>query len=93
VNSDLIDFSTTFSLDASAFTVPELDASSLSYEIGSPFLSDFTTYKLTVDYSGPIEPSTGCFIKYTFPAEIDISEVDASSITGTGLLVDQDGLS
>jgi hypothetical protein len=38
-----------------------------------------------------IESDQGCYVKITFPDEIDISSVDLTNIQGTDMLVDEDG--
>jgi hypothetical protein len=50
-----------------------------------------TSYELTFETPNPVEVSSDCFVKYTFPNEIDISEIDLTDIQGSGMLVDQDG--
>jgi hypothetical protein len=50
-----------------------------------------SSYKLTFETSNPVEPSANCYVKYTFPDEIDVSEMDLTDIQGSGMLVDQDG--
>jgi hypothetical protein len=38
-----------------------------------------------------IDSSSGCFIKYTFPGEIDATDLDLNAIEGKGMLVDSTG--
>ena len=87
-----VDYSSEFSLDGTGLTYSAIDAATFAYDIDIVFPSELSTYKLTFD-TEQIDSNGGCYVKYTFPAEIDISEVEVNSITGTGLLVDQDGLS
>lgn len=49
-------------------------------ELESPYLFDFTTYTVRFEMSSPVGPSDGCYVKYTFPDEIDISEIDLENV-------------
>jgi hypothetical protein len=69
----------------------EVDDSTFTYEISSNFPSDETDKVISFALTNPLELNDGCYVKVTFPDEIDISNVNLTDIQGSGLLADADG--
>ena len=83
-----LDLSNKFALDASNLVHSPIDDATFSYEVHEPFLERLSTYTLTFETVNHIDSDRVCYVKYTFPSELDISELDYSSIEGQGMLVD-----
>lgn len=49
-----------------------IDADSIQYTVGSPFVEDITSLEIDFELNQELDQNDGCFIKYTFPSEIDI---------------------
>jgi len=86
-----IDFTADFSLDATSKTAAQISDDTFSYSLGVAFPTELTDYTLSFETQSMIESDQGCYVKITFPDEIDISSVDLTNIQGTGMLVDGDG--
>jgi hypothetical protein len=85
------DFSSDFSLDASSLSATAINDDTFSYELGVSFPSELTEYALTFETPNQIDSDKGCYVKYTFPDEIDISSIDKTNIQGSGMFVDDGG--
>lgn len=77
-----IDYASDFFLDATSKTAaPQaIVDDSFEYQISNAFPNDYAEYTLEFDVPNAIEADGGCFVKYTFPVEIDISEVDQADM-------------
>ena len=71
-----LDFSTTFALDGTGLQFAQIEDSSLIVDIVESFPNELTQYKITFETPNHIDSDAGCFVKYTFPPELDISQVD-----------------
>lgn len=91
IDSNVIDTSEAFAFDGTALTPVSVDDSTFSYEISSSFPRDETEKVISFELSNPLEFNDGCYIKITFPEEIDISNMNFDDITGSGLLANVDG--
>jgi hypothetical protein len=58
------------------YTAYPIDDTSFKYELSSYFPKDKSDYQLEFSVRNAIEADGGCAVKYTFPTEIDISELD-----------------
>jgi hypothetical protein len=54
-------------------------------------LTEITDWELSFEISHPIDPQNECFVKFTFPETIDISELDLENIEGSGMFSDASG--
>jgi hypothetical protein len=69
----------------------EVDDSTFVFDVSSFFQGDESDKIISFELSNPLENNDGCYVKITFPDEIDISNVDLTDIQGSGLLADADG--
>lgn len=48
---------------------------------------------MTISFTSetPISPTNGCFIKYSFPLEFDLSIFDTENVEATGMFVETEG--
>jgi len=75
-----IDQTAEFSLDATAFTPSLFDSADFSYSLSSNFVTTASNYTLTFKTSMDIGSHDGCFVKYTFPPELDISTMSLTDV-------------
>lgn len=92
-NTDVdIDSSESFSQDASAYDPYPINDTNIAYTLSTGIPAAFpSTYTLTFQLQNDIESPGGCWVKFTFPPEVDISQVDLTSVKGSGLLVNDEG--
>lgn len=71
-----------------------MEDSSLSHSISDPTALEGVYADYTINFTSPlpIDSSGGCFVKFVFPAELDISDLNLQTIEGSGLFVDSDGV-
>jgi hypothetical protein len=69
----------------------EVDDSTFVFDVSSFFQGDESDKIISFELSNPLENNDGCYVKITFPDEIDISNVNLTDIQGSGLLADADG--
>jgi len=86
-----IDFVESFDYDGTNLTLIEIDDSTFVFDISSFFPGDESDKIISFELSNPLELNDGCYVKITFPDEIDISSVNLTDIQGSGLLADADG--
>ena len=86
-----IDHSEDFALDGSAFVPAPLEVSRISADIEVPFAGEATDYTITFTTSLNVGPSSGCFVRYTFPEDVDASGLDLANIEGKGLFLGSRG--
>jgi hypothetical protein len=91
VNGNPIDFVESFDYDGTSLTLIEVDDSTFLYDISSNFPRDESDKIISFELSNSLETNDGCYVKITFPDEIDISNVNLTDIQGSGLLADADG--
>jgi hypothetical protein len=48
-------------------------------------------YTIKFDSNIDVSSKDGCYVKYTFPEEMNLSKIQLAKIQGTGMLVGQDG--
>lgn len=85
------DYSSQFTFDGSNLQPEQIEDSSFEVELTDFFPNEVTDYKITFETPNHIDSDAGCFVKYTFPEEIDISQVDLKNIRGSDMLVDREG--
>ena len=95
-----MDKSVKFSLDASAFTPFQAVADDITYTLGSKLVQQETTYMIDFKSEVPLEVDDpdnaatnpqGCFVKYNFPRELQVSAGKPGSFTGQNLMVTSSG--
>lgn len=70
-----------------------LDESLITYDLDVVYPGEYATYTISFKSEIPMDITGSCYVKYTFPSELDVTMMDLTSISGTGLLLDSDGLS
>jgi len=87
----LLDKSIELQIDATNLLPSIISDSDLTIEMSIPALNQVTSYTLKFELPVPIDSTGKCFVKYTFPDELDISGLDLDTIQGKGLFVDRTG--
>ena len=80
-----------FAYDGNELQDKFIDEASFVYQISSSFPSDRVESVFSFEISNPIDLNDGCIIKFNFPEEMDISNIDLTDIQGSGLLASEDG--
>lgn len=80
-------------MDATGYEAIPMEASSMSYSISEPTALEgvFSDYTISFTSPIPIDSTAGCFVKFVFPPELDISNLNLQIIEGSGLFIDSDG--
>jgi hypothetical protein len=91
VNGNPIDFVESFDYDGTSLTKIEVDDSTFVFDVSSFFPGDESDKVMSFALISPLETNFGCYVKITFPDEIDISNVNLTDIQGSGLLADAEG--
>ena len=86
----LIDESDTLSLDASSFTPQPLPQDSITIDVSKPYAHELSNYSISFIPGIPIDIESGCFVKYTFPKDINMSQLQIGN-TDAVLLEIKDG--
>lgn len=86
-----IDHSEDFVLDGSTLAPALLEVSLISADIEVPFAGEATDYTITFTTSLNVGPSSGCYVRYTFPENVDASGLDLTNIEGKGLFLGSRG--
>lgn len=86
----LIDQTEQFSVDATGLLAPVFGQSNFEYALTSDFLDKPSNYTLTFTTDLDVTSGDGCFVKYTFPQEVDLSGLHPE-FAGAGMLVAADG--
>jgi hypothetical protein len=85
--------SSVLQIDATYYTSMLLDDSLITYDLDVVYPGEYSTYTISFKSEVPLDITDGCYVKYTFPKEIDANRMDLSSISGKGLFLDSDGKS
>ena len=91
LNSDLTNELSSLSLDATSLEPEILQANSISFALSNSSNGDATNLTVSFTSETPISPSNGCFVKYSFPPEFDLSIFDTENVEATGMFVDAEG--
>ena len=74
-------------MDASDFTPFIVSDDDVSYSTGDSDVQKSTTYSVNLTSPVPLEVlNWNCYIKYTFPIELNVVESELTSYTADGLL-------
>ena len=87
----MLDQSDPFSLDASEYLPNTIDADSFSYELSDNLTRKNSDYTLEFKSDVPLISNRECLVHYTFPSELDVSNLDSSLVSGSGMFVDENG--
>lgn len=69
-------------LDASLFTPYPISVDSFSYMLSHHHSAELSSYLISFETEIPIDNQQGCFVKYTFPEELDVSQVILDNVHG-----------
>jgi hypothetical protein len=64
----------------------------LTYQVTNPYRGDLSNYTIMFESGIPINLTSKCFVKYTFPDQIDISNLDLTDIEANGMFFDKSKL-
>ena len=74
-------------MDATAYTPYIVDDEAVAYATGDMEVQKSTTYIVSLTSPVPLEVMNwNCYIKYIFPAELDVVEAELTTFTAEGLL-------
>lgn len=71
----------------------ELSSGSVSIQLSKPLVEFVSNFSISFTPDIEIDPSEGCWVKYTFPPEIDAQSMDLEEIVAKGMFVDASGQS
>lgn len=91
ISSSQIDESLDFSFDGTTLIPAQISPDSFSYETTSQYFADKSDWQISFTISHLLEPLEPCFVKLTFPDDIDISQIDLDNIEGSNMLGDETG--
>lgn len=78
-----MELSSSFSLDASAFSPYAITDADVAVSLGDTKVQQKTSYMFTFTSPVPLEVDTaGCFIKFIFPADFIFTDADFSTFVG-----------
>lgn len=80
-----VDHAEDFMIDASEYESVELETAGVTVELSVPFANEASSY--TVSFESPVDlkDDQSCYVRYQFPEEIDVSNLDIGSIQGRGM--------
>ena len=88
-DSNLMDVSAEFSLDATAYTPYQVLDSDVAYKVDDSVVQTSTKY--TVDIQSPVPfEITGCYVKFNFPKELQVDS-SLTVFTGGTMMLDENG--
>ena len=90
-HGDLIDRSVLLEIDATNLQQDQILDSDISYSLSLPAARQISDYTFKININTPMEIVGECYVKFTFPQEIDISGIDLDQIQGKGLFIDRSG--
>jgi len=74
IHKDAIDYSADLmKIDATLFTPMTIADDDFIYHLSHHHANELSDYKISFDSGIPISSSDGCFVKYTFPPELNTS--------------------
>jgi hypothetical protein len=79
-DGDLLDKSRALNVDATNLKPAKIEDDDISISLSLPAASQVSSYTISFDVKIPIESTGECFVKYIFPAEIDISGLNLENI-------------
>lgn len=63
----------------------------LSYSLSNPVIGEETNLTISFEPLFPIPSDHICYVKYIFPNEVNLTNVDLTAIEATGMMVDATG--
>jgi hypothetical protein len=79
-HGDLIDRSEVLEIDATYLQSAQIEDSDIRYSLSVPAASQVSDYIFKIKINTPIQVIGVCYVKFTFPQEIDISGIDLDQI-------------
>jgi hypothetical protein len=90
---NFIDRSEDVSLNAEDFKAGPLNDELITYALDVAFSGEVSSYSISFEADLALNIRDGCYVKYTFPSELDVTGMDLETLAGEGLLLDSDGQS
>jgi hypothetical protein len=90
-HEEIRDKSDEITLDATNLLPDSIDDAMISYSLDRPIPGETSAYAIEFESDILIESIGYCHVKYTFPKELDVSELDLAGIKGSDMLVDETG--
>lgn len=90
-DGNIYDKSSSFDLDATGLESATIADEDIAISLSVPAVDEVSSYTISFTVDTPIETTGECFVKITFPEEIDVSGVILENIQGSGLFIDETG--
>ena len=68
-----------------------MDDQKIEAKVSNQIRAEYSEYDIKFESDRSLKSGDGCYVKYVFPDEIDISGVDLSDIKGKGMFADING--
>jgi hypothetical protein len=91
IHEEIVDKSEEIVLDATHLSPDVILDSMISYSLDRPIPGETSAYAIAFESDTLIESIGYCHVKYTFPKELDVTNLDLSKIKGTDMFVDETG--
>ena len=79
-HGDLLDKSESLDLDATNLQPDVILDEHISFSVSVPAGGQISDYSFTFEVDIPMESTGECFVKYTFPEEFDVSNLNVDSV-------------
>jgi hypothetical protein len=79
-DGNIYDKSGSFDLDATSLESATITDEDISIALSVPATDQISSYTISFTVDTPIETTGECFVKFTFPEEIDVSGLDLENI-------------